>query len=526
MKQYSFKTVFAAISISIAVLFSSCIDSDMNYHPTLPEDKDFSPSERLGALMPAFAYAMHSPQENNNQHFEQMVAGQYGGYFATTNPWENTNFGTFNPTSNWVDLPFSNIMVGFNSNFNKVIRVTERRGYIYAWVNIMRVASMLRMTDTYGPIPYSAIGSGEEFLPFDNVQDVYHNMIADLDNSIAVISSYLLDSSDESPLAKYDEVYNGDFSKWLKFANSLKLRMAVRIAAVDTEYAKKVMAEAIADGPIETNGDNAFIPTTDNPYYKAAVTWGDLAVSAVLTAYMNGYEDPRLPAYMLEATSTNVNYGGYRGVRMGIKNVLKSRYGSPVYFSKPAFTVNSPLLVYCAAETAFLKAEAALRGWIAGGDAQAKAYYEEGIKLSMEQHQVAIGSYLTSTTSPAQYTNAFVSTHKISVANPITVSWDDAGTSQNTKLEKIITQKWLANFPQGMEAWCDYRRTGFPQFFPPADNLSSAGFIGTVSNERMVRRLPFPNRQYTGNSENVLKAVQMLGGDDVATTDLWWAKKQ
>jgi hypothetical protein len=218
----------------------------------------------------------------------------------------------------------------------------------------------------------------------------------------------------------------------------------------------------------------------------------------------------------------------YTGIRMGTDIIgdFKDYYTNGSLFSKPAFTSSSPLLVFCAAETAFLKAEAALRGWISGGDAQAKTYYEEGIRLSMEQYGVNMGNYLNGTTSPEKYSDPLKGT-EVSVATPITVSWSDAGATQNTKLEKIITQKWLANYPLGFESWCDHRRTGFPQFFPAANNRSSSGSIGDVTNtsSRMVRRLPFPESQYQGNNENVQKAVQMLGGDDTANTDLWWAKK-
>lgn len=527
MKHYSIKTIITTINISLVVLFASCTGNfeDLNLHPTNPTEDDLTKSETLGTLFPTLISTMHFAQENRSQMVDQMIGNQYGGYMVTTNNWQGTNFGTFNPTTGWVEYPFNTTLVDFNSNYLKIKTTTEGKGHIYAWANILRVATMLRVADIYGPIPYSKIGEGGLTTEYDNVQDVYHNMITDLNNSIAVLSSYVLDNSDsESPLSDFDAVYNGDFNKWLKFANSLKLRMAVRIAAVDTEYAKQAIAEAIANGPIEVNSDNAFIPTDDNPYYKASVSWGDLAISAVLSSYMNGYEDPRLPVYMTKATYQSA----YRGVRMGIANINKSTYSNPIIYSKPAFTSNSPLLVFCAAETAFLKAEAALRGWISGGDDQAKSFYEEGVRLSMEQHRVAIGTYLEGTVSPAPYADPVNNSLGISVANPITVSWGDAGTTQNTKLEKIITQKWLANYPLGMEAWCDHRRTGFPQFFPAANNLSSASFIGTVTNEpnRLIRRLPFPDSQYRGNSENVQKAVQMLGGDDVANTDLWWAKKQ
>ncbi|MDR1882572.1 MAG: SusD/RagB family nutrient-binding outer membrane lipoprotein [Prevotella sp.] len=527
MKQYNLKTILTAIILSFAVLFTPSCTGDfdnLNRHPTNSTEDDFAKSERLGSLFSSLIATMHYAHENRSQMIDQMIGNQYGGYMVTTNNWQGTNFGTFNPATDWVDFPFRTIMVDFNSNFIKVKKVTESKGYIYGWASILRVATMLRVADIYGPIPYSRIGLVDsDAIEYDNVQDLYHNMIADLDYSIAVFKSYLAESPSESSLAEYDVVYWGDFAKWLKLANSLKLRLAVRIALVDTEYAKKAIAEAIAGGPVEANADNAFIPTRDNPYYKSSHSWGDLAISATLSSFMNGYDDPRAPVYM-----TFCSFGStYRGVRMGIENIINSRYSNAAYFSKPAFTANSPLMVFCAAETAFLKAEAALRGWIAGGDARAKTYYEEGVRLSMEQHNVSIGNYLAGTTSPETNRDIWTGV-TINVERPITVSWDDTGATQNTRLEKIITQKWLANYPLGFEAWCDHRRTGFPQFFPAVNNLGSSGFIGAITNtpSRMARRLPFPQIQYQGNYENVRKAVQMLGGDDAAYTDLWWAKKR
>ncbi len=526
MKHYKIHTLWAAFVLSLAVLFTpSCTGNfeELNLHPVNPTEDDLTEAERLGSLFSSLISTMHYAQENRNQMVDQMIGNQYGGYMVTTNNWQGTNFGTFNPASDWVDYPFKTIMVDFNSNFIKVKKVTDSKGYIYSWASILRVATMLRVADMYGPIPYSQIGLVDsDAIEYDDVQKLYHTMISDLDTSIGVLRSYLAESPSESPLAEYDAVYNGNFAKWLKFANSLKLRMAVRIALVDAEYAKKAMTEAISGGAIEVNAENAFIPTQDNPYFKSSHSWGDLAVSSTLSAYMNGYTDPRRSAYMTMASYQSA----YRGVRMGIQNINKSWYSNAMYFSKPVFTANSPLLVFCAAETAFLKAEAALRGWIPGGDAVAKTSYEQGIRLSMEQYGATIGDYLTGTTSPETYRDIFTGT-SVSVATPITVSWEDVGTGQNTKLEKIITQKWLANYTLGFESWCDHRRTGFPQLFPAQNNLSSTGFIGTVTNtsSRMARRLPFPQSQYQGNGPNVQKAVQMLGGDDNASTDLWWAKK-
>jgi hypothetical protein len=328
-------------------------------------------------------------------------------------------------------------------------------------------------------------------------------------------------------MAEFDLVYNGDFSKWIKLANSVKLRMAVRIAAVDAEYAKTAMAEAIAGGTIDSNADNAFLPTTDNPYHKSAVDWGDLAVGATLSAYMNGYNDPRRDVYMTKTVDAT-----YRGVRMGINNINKATYSGSLY-SKPNFAANSPLLVYCAAESYFLKAEAALQGWITGN---AQTLYEQGIDISMEQHGVAAGTYKAGTAAPTRYTDPTTNISAQAYTTGATVSWANGTANTSTRLEKIITQKWLANYPLGFEAWNDFRRTGYPRIYAAVNNLSSASTGGVVVNTtssltnttylvRMVRRLPYPVSEYNGNSANVTNAVTLLGGPDELATNLWWAKK-
>ncbi|MDR0507462.1 MAG: SusD/RagB family nutrient-binding outer membrane lipoprotein [Dysgonamonadaceae bacterium] len=535
MKQYNFKTICLALSLCSLITFSSCTDKfeEYNKDPNNPNPEDLTTAERIGILFPGMLYMMHNSQENDNQMIEQMVGNQYGGYMATTNKWQGTNFGTFNPAQGWVEYPFNKLFTGFYSNYLKVSRITEKKGYIYAWANIIRVAVMLRVTDTYGPIPYSKMGDGLLAVEYDNVQDIYHNMINDLNKSVAALTAFVEENKgNASPVAEYDRMYNGDFAKWIKFANSLKLRMAVRIALVDTDYAKDVMRSAISGGCIESNSDNAFLPAIDNPYRKSAFDWQDLAVNATLTAYMNGWSDPRRPAYM-----TTTSDGLYRGVRMGISNIDKNIYGSAL-FSKPNFAANSPLLVYCAAETYFLKAEAALRGWISG---DAQSLYEQGIITSMNQHEVAIGNYLSVTANPQNYTDPVTraSFNVASSANGgnVTVAWASAITGAR-KLEAIITQKWLANYPSGFEAWCDFRRTACPRLIPAMSNLSSTSSGGSVHNPdiidpvndtyavRMVRRLPYPVSEYNGNPDNIKHAVEkLLGGPDELSTNIWWAKK-
>lgn len=516
--KYIKKTTYV-LAVASTALFTSCIGNfeDFNTHPTDLYPGGMTPTEEVGSLFPSMIYMLNPNQENKHQHIEQMVGGQYGGYFTTTNNWQGTNFGTYNPAIAWIDEPFKSMFTEFYPNYINVKNATESSGYIYAWANIIRVGVMLRVADTYGPIPYSKMGGGEFAVAYDDMQTLYHNMITDLTNSVNTLSVFLQENEGvELPIAEYDVVYNGDFSKWIKYANSLKLRMAVRMAAVDTDYAKQVMKEAIEGGVIEQNSDNAFIPSNDNPLYKSAYDWGDVRINASISTYMNGYNDPRISKYMTQTTDKT-----YTGVRMGIQNIDKAKYGTD-RFSKPLLEQHSPLPVYYAAETYFLKAEAALQGWIDGGEAQAKTYYEQGIQTSMDQYGVVVGDYLTSTDIPGKYEDPLGGTSAFTIQNAPTVSWDGAGD----KLAKIITQKWIAIFPMGYEAWCDFRRTGYPKLIPANDNLSSDSYMGSIDNDRMVRRLPYPSTEVSNNSVNVQDAItNMLKGPDKGYTDLWWAKK-
>ena len=324
MKRFNIIKTVSVAAFTTTLLFASCTGNfdELNTHPTDVYPEDMTPTERVGTLFVAMTRLLNACQENNSQHTEQMV-GQYGGYFATTAPWNGTNFGTFNPSADWVDVPYKDMFTEFYPNFQTIKESTGGTGYIYAWASILRVGVMLRVADIYGPIPYSEMGKGEFQVAYDDVKTLYHNMFDDLTRSINVLSAFVQENEGkEVPVAEYDIIYNGDFSKWIKYANSLKLRMAVRIASntEDTEYAKQMMAEAIDGGVIESNDDNAFFPSMPyNPFWIAS-DWGDLAINATLSAYMNGYNDPRISKYM----NTSTSYREYRGVRMGIKDTSKS----------------------------------------------------------------------------------------------------------------------------------------------------------------------------------------------------------
>lgn len=387
---------------------------------------------------------------------------------------------------------------------------------------LLRVNTMHRVTDAYGPIPYSQVSKGVAATPYDSQEDVYKHMFEDLDYAINILKEYVTETGGMKPLEGYDPVFNGDYSKWVRFANSMKLRLALRISSADPVLAQKKAEEAVADngGLIETPSDNAMcsVGAEPNPYQLVANDWGEIRVNATIASYMNGYNDPRRSAYFT-ASTVGGNYGTYVGMRSGIQGAKPATYAN---FSKPKYEKTDPITIFYCSETAFLRAEGALKGWNMGGTAQ--HFYEEGIKLSFSERGISSNeaeTYIKDTESTPAAFNSPVEPGKCSYVpkTTITVSWNEGHLMQKNQ-ERIITQKWIANFPLGFEGWADYRRTGYPEIFPAVDNLSDC-----VDSKRQQRRLRFPKSEKDNNKANVETAIRLLGGSDNEATDLWWAKK-
>ncbi|MBC8984372.1 SusD/RagB family nutrient-binding outer membrane lipoprotein [Pedobacter sp. N36a] len=153
--------------------------------------------------------------------------------------------------------------------------------------------------------------------------------------------------------------------------------------------------------------------------------------------------------------------------------------------------------------------------------------YAEGVKLSCEQVNASgVDIYLANNTgTQAPYTDPINAANNVPANSPLlsktTVKWDEAASTEQ-KLERIITQKWIAIFPDGMEAWSEFRRTGYPKIFPVVNNQSG----GTIDTDKQIRRLPFSDDEYKNNTEEVTKAISLLGGGpDNGGTKLWWDKK-
>ena len=320
-------------------------------------------------------------------------------------------------------------------------------------------------------------------------------------------------------------VSSEDDTKWLNFANTLKLRMPLRLSNADPEYARQKAEEAVAGGVMTAASDSAYDLLNGrypNGYYQVGFGWqGEVKANACIVSYMNGYNDPRREKYFTAQTAAE-DGPTYMGVRSGIQNVVKNdylTYSGLIYENESQKTAPMPIML--ASEAAFLRAEGALKGWDMGDTA--KNLYEQGITLSFEEWGASgAADYIAnSTLKPANYTDAVDSSNSITNKSTITIAWDDSASDEK-KLERIITQKWIAGYPNGLEGWSDFRRTGYPYLFPPKNNLSPWG----CTDDRGQRRLRFSIDEYSTNAANVTAAVQMLSnGTDGDNTDLWWALK-
>lgn len=400
------------------------------------------------------------------------------------------------------------------------IRKNTEDAVILALADVLRVSVMHRVTDQFGPIPYTQIAEnrkGQLTVGYDTQEQAYTAMFGELDAALAVFEANKGLSTEA--LADYDRVYGGDIGKWIKYTNSLKLRMALRLSYVDPTTAQTRAAEAIAGGCILVNADNAALRPAVNRTAMIYNDWQDHVLAAEIVAYTNGYRDPRQKFMFTSVTlgSGETATQGYAGLRVG--PVPGNSQTAKDKCSFPLLTEQSPLMWFCAAEVAFLRAEYELR-W--GTASEAGELYREGVQLSFEQWGAGkADEYLADATrKPAAFTDPMGTGYNFMAPSTITPVWNDEDTAE-TALERIITQKWIALFPQGNEAWAEHRRTGYPRFSPIPDDCNLSG--GTVNSSLGARRIPYPAEEYSENRANVEEAVRtQLGGADNAGTRLWW----
>lgn len=451
---------------------------------------------------------------------QNLLADVYSGYMMPPTPFagnsNNMNYNFVDGWNTWAWNPAYIVMS--NAKF-----VKEKGGKDYpefiAWMDIVKVAAMHRLSDIFGPIIYSDFGnvSADGTIKYDCQDKVYDQFFKDLDSGIAGLTAYITANPTAKPFTAFDEVYAGDIKKWIKLANSMRLRLAIRISRVDPARAKAEGEKALSNsyGVITENGDNFIVKTgLDHPLNVMSGAWNDTRMGAPMESILKGYKDPRLGAFFEPSKQFP---GDYKGIRQGIAIASKGQYEN---FS--ALKKLGDVQLMTAAEVTFLRAEAALRGWNGAGGT-AKALYELGVTTSFAQYGASgVSAYLSDATSkPIPYVDPVNPVNSVAASSPnlskATILWDESASTEG-KLEKIITQKWIAMFPDGQEAWSEYRRTGYPKLFPVVINNSG----GTIDTEKQVKRVKFIGNEYAQNPKGVALGISCLKGSDTGGTNLWW----
>lgn len=519
-----YKRYLPVVCLALSMTAVSCIDESDNINPNeVTEDMMQADNLKTGSLfqqMQRYVIVVPFAGDDGNEGSSSYQVVQYlshdlfSGYAGSTLG-SVTNHNQYIWMDNWVsgtfELGFTRVMGGWKDLHEAAM--AQGNEEIAALADIVKVAGMHRIADSFGPIPYVNYGSSNEY---DALDVVYKKFFEELDNAIDVLSDYA--SVGGSLMSKYDLVYGGNATNWVKFANTLRLRLAMRVYYADRALAQAEVAKCMAcpQGFVETKNERPEVSTTlltyEYPIYKIAYDFndGDGRPGASIVEIMKQFNDPRLSNYF-----TAVN-GEYHGVPIGIRGSI-NRYQTECSNYNNMSLYGTPIVWMYAAESFFLRAEAALYGMNVGGDA--KTFYESGISASCEEHGVSVGSYLSSQARLGSYTNN-VESYTYSFKSNATPAWDDAADTEG-KLERIITQKWIAMFPEGGEGWAEQRRTGYPDLI----NIMTNGSNGTIDSNLGPRRMPYPLNEKVNNAAGVASGVSKLGGPDNGGTKLWWDKK-
>ena len=390
---------------------------------------------------------------------------------------------------------------------------------------------------------------------YNTVEEIYKGIKANLDTIVECLKYYEANRPDwykaeiQAILSKFDLTRSwdtGDYSMnpYIKLANSLKLRMAMRLSKVENTTAKAWAEEAVASGVIDSKDDQmGFFQSYDAIGHPLVQTqgWGDIRLSASFESLLMSLNHPYTKTLFKTNNNKIVNRNDKSileantricGIRSGVYVGTGQEYSENQYQAYSTFDTDvmteAPLYFIKWSEVDFLRAEGALRGWNMGESAQ--FYYERGIRNAdlvepwvadffPEMYANYVEDYMAQTV-PVEYTNVdpigdgepWESVTKIGVA------WNE-GDDNETKLEKIITQKYIALFPLSTEAWAEMRRTGYPKVFDvqnPDDGDGSL-FLGDI-----IRRIPWVPTDPAGKEMVKNSGLKALGGDDEQATRLWW----
>jgi len=463
------RKIIIALSI-VAFVIGSCTKDfeETNINPNRPE---------LAPATNVFGYAIQSIAQRFGQA-EIFYPGAFVGYTAKGTYNLVNRYAEVAPTSHWNNLYTYGI-----SNLNAVIAAAEASGNnnLKAAAMVMRAYAFQMLVDAYGPVPFTESGKlveGIVYPKYDNEKEIYTQLLASLKTA-----NGMFNTSATQKIGTGDLLYAGNITKWKKFCNSLRLRLAIRLTKVESATAQANIAEILNDAatyPVFTaNADNALLkfPGADwlEPWASAFKAVPDVKIAKPIVTTLLALSDPRLPFY----AQTNPA-GQYVGLEVGAdaSGTNESKV-SKTFMETDAGTVY--FLKYT--EVEFIRAEAAKLGYITSS---AQTAYNNAIKASFDEYAIPAAAY-----------NTYIA--------GTSVAWND-------DLTRLYTQKWIALFRQCWEAWAEMRRTDVPQN-PPAVNASYSG------HNRTPFRLSYPveERNLNPNVPASVNEKDMFWGYKI-----WW----
>ncbi len=451
---------------------------------------------------------------------ENLFSDIYSQYFATTAA--NFDSDRYVEVGRWIDLAWGSFYGQAAPDLKFVADFAAENGFAGegALAKIWRVQGYHRITDYWGPVIYSQFGNGETEVPYDAQEDIYRNFFVLLDEAVETLNGM----RGGNVFGNNDQIYAGDVDQWITYANSLRLRLAMRVKYVDAGLAKTQAEKAVAGGVMQSNADNAYLLTTVNSKnpFTTITNWGEFRMSALMESILKGYDDPRLGAYFNPSATGDTDGDGipYEGLRNGQAKIdktpalnLDNSDMNTKWLPEGKGGANPPHKIMTSCEMFFLRAEGALEGWNMGGST--KDLYEQGIALSIEEETGGDGvGYIGSSAVPAAADASSPPTTDIPIA------LEESG-SKERQLEQIITQKWIGLYPDGWEAWAEVRRTGYPKLYPLL-------FVENpdLNVDDIFRRMTFVGSEFDNNNAQTEAAKSLIsGGADNNASRVWWDKK-
>ena len=559
---FKYKSHLATAFIGLCLVSTGCTDKFEEIN-TDPKGVDDSVTDMVDKIQSPLDNII-PPQEHRYQLWANLTTDIFAGFMMGVNDFGGSNNYNYQLRPDHCAQTYDDFYLyvfKYTSQYIPQCKALERFE-LAAMMQIANVAAILPVVTSYGPAQYSCVLEGSDTYYYDSEETIYKRLFQDLKEAV----EWLKDFRDSSPsqdllddFKRADKVCDGDIDKWIKFANTLRLRIAMQLVKVYPDSQKEA-EDAVRDGVL-TNSDSDVVLKSGLMLFRIEDLWNDTRANANIISILQGYSDPRLERWF--ATNNADIYSTddelspvvekatkYLGVRQGVP-MTRTVYQGYSKTSRVGIPEQGPRPVLRVAEAYFLRAEGMLRNWNMG-DGTPESLYNEGIHSAWAS---VLGDESGWAGTYESYINGFINTEeggdfdwelfeggfgsapyinyrnqeynyyieengKQVGINRISVRWHDEDSPEK-KLQRIITQKWISFFPTlSSVAWTEYRRTGYPKLIPIPSDLNYSN--GAIDTELQIRRLPFTQSEYRGNTEEVNKALGLLKGPDNGGTRLWW----